>query len=301
MQIFFRYLFMLLVTLLISKNACAQEDPTNRQYLFNLLNLNPAYAGTKGEPTITTTFFKQWVTVPGSPTTAIFSIDAPLFEHHLGLGLQLYNNSLGMERTTGANLSFATILNFDEDQFLSIGIQAGVMNYRIDRTSVALPFQNDPSFQNNTNVWMPTAGAGVYYQRPKFYASLSAPSLLISTVKVNQILSVNSPTLKNMQLVFTTGLTADLGETFRYKPSIYFRWMSGKVFDVHVNSSIWVGDLIGIGASYRLDDAMLGILEVKIKDRLSFGYTYGRNIGDKVFFTQPSHEAMIRLNLGSSD
>jgi type IX secretion system PorP/SprF family membrane protein len=148
---------------------------------------------------------------------------------------------------------------------------------------------------------MPTAGIGFYYQRPGFYASLSAPSLLLGSVNQNNILSVSSPTLKNMQVVFTTGVTGQLGEQFQVKPSVYLKWMNGQVFEIHLNASIWVADMVGLGASYRADDAVLGILELKINDKLSFGYTYGKNIGNKSVLPQPSHEAMIRLDLWRSD
>lgn len=292
---------LLLVTIACCTNASAQEDPTNRQYLFNLLNINPAYAGSRGGLSISTGFQKQWAGIPGSPQTATFSVDGPLSAHHFGLGLQLYTNSLGLEKTTGINMSFASMLRFDEEEFLSMGLQVGFMNYRIDRTSVALPFQNDPAFQFNTNVSLPTAGAGIYYQRPGFYASLSAPSLLVSTVKVDKILSVNSATLKNMQLIFTSGITGYLNDEIACKPSIYMRWMSGKVFDVHVNGTVWIKDLIGIGASYRYDDAILGLFELKLNDKLSFGYSYGKSISDRGVFSQGSHEAIIRLDLRSEE
>ncbi len=297
MRLIFSYLIVLFTTLVWAKPVAAQEDPTNRQYLFNLLNINPAYAGARGGLSITTGFRKQWAGVPGSPQTSIFSVDGSLNEHHMGVGVQLYKSSLGLEKTTGINASFATHLNFAEDEFLSLGLQAGLMNYRIDRTSVALPFQDDPAFQFNTNVVMPTAGVGVYYQRPGFYASFSAPSLLVSTVKVDKIISINSPSIGNMQLLFTTGITANMGDAFQIKPSVYLRWIRGKVFDVHINSSIWYKDLISVGASYRADDAVLGIFEFKINDKLHFGYSYAQSIADRGVFGQGSHEALIRLDL----
>lgn len=301
MSIFYKTLFVLLLSGSCCVVSFAQEDASNKHYLFNLLNINPAYAGSRGGLSISTGFRKQWAGIPGAPQTSIFSMDAPLKEHHFGLGLQLYTSSIGLEKTNGINMSFATMLQFEEDEFLSLGLQGGLMNYRIDRTSVALPFQNDPSFQYNTNVVMPTAGAGIYYQRPGFYASLSAPSLLVSTVKVDKILSVNSATLRNMQLILTTGITATLSDDIQCKPSVYMRWMNGKVFDVHVNGSVWVKDMIGVGASYRYDDAIMGLLEIKLNDKLSFGYSYGKSIGDRGIFSQGSHEAIIRLDLRSDD
>lgn len=281
--------------------AHAQDDPTNQQYLFNLLNINPAYAGTQDNISMTVGFRRQWAGIPGAPQTGIFSLDAPLKEHHFGIGGQIYTSSIGKEKTTGLNMSFSTQLKFDEDQFLSLGLQAGLMNYRIDRNSVALPFQDDPAFQTNTNVMLPTAGAGLYYERPRFYASLSAPSLLVGTVKVDKVITVNSPKLSNMQFIFTTGLAANLGEDFQFKPAIYMRFMSGEFKDIHVNGTFWYKDLIGLGASYRYDDAMLGIVELRINDRLRFGYSYGQSIGDKGIFSQGTHEALIRYTFRSQD
>ena len=298
----YRYLLSMLMALcMMSGSSYAQDDPTNRQYLFNLLNINPAYAGTGDGMSLTAGFRRQWAGIPGAPQAGVFSIDAPLKEHHFGIGMQLYSNSLGKEKTTGLNMSFSTQLRFDEDQYLSMGIQAGLMNYRIDRTSVALPFQNDPAFQTNTNVWLPTAGVGLYYERPRFYASVSVPSLLISTVQVDKVLSLGSPTLKNMQFIFTTGLTGNVSEDVQVKPAFYMRYMSGNAFEIHINSVFWFKEIVGVGASYRFDDAVLGILQLRINDKLSFGYSYGRSIGDRGVFSQGSHEALIRFNIGSAD
>lgn len=296
-----RYLLILLVSCGIASKGFSQEDPTNRQYLFNILNINPAYAGTRDGINITAGFKKQWAGIPGAPQTTVFSMDAPLKEHHFGVGMQLYTNSLGLERTTGLNMSFSTSLLFEEDAFLALGLQAGLMNYKIDRTSVALPFQSDAAFQTNTNVMLPTAGIGLYYQRPGFFASLSAPSLLVSTVKVDKLISLNSASLKNMQIVLNTGISADVSDDIQVKPSFYMRYMSGKVFDVHANASVWLKNLVGIGVSYRFDDSVLGILELKAGDKLSFGYSYGKNIGNKDIFSQGTHEAIIRLNLARSE
>jgi type IX secretion system PorP/SprF family membrane protein len=301
MRIYYRHLLVLLIAVCISGTSFAQEDPTNKQYLFNLLNINPAYAGTRDGMNMTAGFKRQWAGIPGAPQTMIFSADAPFKEHHFGAGLQLYTNSIGLERTSGASMSFSTSFNFTEDDFLSLGIQAGLMNYKIDRNGVALPFQSDVAFQTNTNVMIPTAGIGLYYQRPGFYASLSAPSLLLSTVQADKVQSINSPSLKNMQYILTTGITADLSDDIKLKPSLYMKYMSGKVFDVHINASAWYRDIIGLGASYRYEDAILGILELKVSDKLSFGYSYGMSIGNKDIFTAATHEALIRLNLRSSE
>jgi hypothetical protein len=45
----------------------------------------------------------------------------------------------------------------------------------------------------------------------------------------------------------------------------------------------------------------MGIAELKLNDKLSFGYTYAKSIGDLGVFSQGTHELSIRLNLGVSE
>ena len=135
----------------------------------------------------------------------------------------------------------------------------------------------------------------------KMLAGHTAPSLLISKVDVNTIISVNSPALSNMQLILTSGITTNFSEDIEFKPSIFIRYLNGKAFDIHVNGSVWYKDLVSLGFSYRYNDAIMGITELKISDNLSFGYSYGRSIGDRGVFSQGSHEAMLRINLHSNN
>ena len=120
MRVWHRSLLALLMAFCLGGTSFAQDDPTNKQYLFNLLNINPAYAGTRDGVNITAGFKRQWAGIPGAPQTMVFSADAPFKEHHFGGGIQLYTNSLGLERTSGVNTSFATSFNFTEEDFKKI-------------------------------------------------------------------------------------------------------------------------------------------------------------------------------------
>jgi type IX secretion system PorP/SprF family membrane protein len=73
--------WLLLVSILFaSGNALAQQQPMYSQYMFNMLNINPAYAGSRGVSTMTALYRNQWVGIPGAPRTSSFSFDMPLNE-----------------------------------------------------------------------------------------------------------------------------------------------------------------------------------------------------------------------------
>ena len=85
--------FLLIVGLLgfcVTQNQVqAQSEPMYSQYMFNMLNVNPAYAGSRGVTSATAMFRKQWVDMPGAPQTTVVSLETSQREGRVGLGLQL--------------------------------------------------------------------------------------------------------------------------------------------------------------------------------------------------------------------
>ena len=64
----------------------AQQEPMYSQYMFNMLQINPAYAGNRVVDNITTIYRKQWINIPGSPATATLSWDKRLAGTNVGYG-----------------------------------------------------------------------------------------------------------------------------------------------------------------------------------------------------------------------
>ena len=85
--------FLLVIVLfsigLLQNEAKAQSEPMYSQYMFNMLNVNPAYAGARGVNSVSTLFRKQWVDMPGAPQTTVVSLETSQREGRVGLGLQL--------------------------------------------------------------------------------------------------------------------------------------------------------------------------------------------------------------------
>jgi len=47
------------------------------QYMYNMTNINPAYAGNRGVPSLSIIWREQWVGLQGSPSTKSFTYDLP--------------------------------------------------------------------------------------------------------------------------------------------------------------------------------------------------------------------------------
>jgi hypothetical protein len=75
--------------------------------MYNMVNINPAYAGNTGVPTLSAIWREQWVGLPGSPSTKSFSYDMPTENKKMGLGVQLFDDKyVNYIKRTGVNLYY---------------------------------------------------------------------------------------------------------------------------------------------------------------------------------------------------
>ncbi|MFZ9207332.1 MAG: type IX secretion system membrane protein PorP/SprF [Sediminibacterium sp.] len=277
-----------------------QSEPMYSQYMFNTLNVNPAYAGARGDTSVTGLFRNQWVGIKGAPQTAVVSADFLARGGRVGLGLQLMDDQIGVERTTGVMANYSFRIPVSDNGVLSLGLRGGIINYRANFLELTTFQPGDPVFMQNVNGVLPAAGAGVYYASDRFYAGLSAPSILATKLTTGRQADVSGQTLKNLHLFYMMGGVIDLSEQVKLKPSMLIKRVNAAPVQFDFNANVWLMDRIGIGASYRTGDALVGMLEWQVNDKFRFGYAYDYNTSDLRNFNQGTHELMIRYEIGSA-
>ena len=293
--------FLLICILAISITSKAQQEPMYSQYMFNMLNINPAYAGSRGLATSTALYRNQWVGIQGAPQTASFSFDAPIKEKKIGLGVQLYDDRLGIERSTGLKASYAFRIQLRESGTLSLGIQAGVLNYRANYSEVRTFQPNDPSFNQNISGFLPSAAAGIYYNSDKFYVGISTPALLKTKISSDNNVDVTSVTQRDLHVYFTTGFVLPLSEDLMFKPSLLVKAVSGAPVQLDLNANIWIQNAIAFGFSYRTGDSYVGLVELQLSKQLRLGYAYDKTFSDLGNLNTGTHELMLRMEFGLTE
>lgn len=286
--------------ILASLGAYAQQEATFTQYMFNMMAVNPGYAGSRGILSATAMHRSQWVGIDGAPRTETISIDMATRNKKVGLGIQAFNDRIGVVRTTGFYATYAYRINFqNRESSLAIGLQAGLSNYKADLTKVDLIDGGDPAFMQNVNALMPSFGAGIYYNTPRFYAGLSVPNLVKSYLRKDQYLySTEVIARRYMHLFLMAGYVFDLDETFKLKPSVLVKAVRGAPVVADVNLNLWIKDIVGIGASYRTSEAVAGLLELQLTNQFRLGYAYDHSLSDLVKYNQGTHEVMLRFEFG---
>jgi type IX secretion system PorP/SprF family membrane protein len=74
------------------------------------------------------------------------------------------------------------------------------------------------------------------------------------------------------------------------------RYMLQNFYQADVNLVATMRDRISFGASYRHKDAVVGILQLKINDQLSVGYSYDYTLSNLSTYSSGTHELLLRYD-----
>jgi len=294
----------LLGCLIIASKINAQQDPMSSQYMYNMLAINPAYAGNHGVFGATALFRQQWVGVPGAPRTFSLGFDIPDNKNGFGYGLQMIGDQIGIQKTNAiaASFSYRTHL-FSENDELSLGLQGSMSNYAANYNSVDLIQPYDPSFVGLVvNTWTPNVGAGIFYHTKDFYFGVSAPTILSTTLKVEPVsLTRTAASFFSIPHFYaTTGLVLHINSVLDIKPSAMIRAVNGAPVEYDVNTQLYFYDMFSIGASYRSNAAFVGMASIQLSPNWRIGYAFDKDITRFKAFNTGTHEVMLGFSLNKS-
>lgn len=279
----------------LSNSLMAQQEPMYSQYMFNMIQINPAYAGNRGLSQVIGLYRNQWISLEGAPTTMSLSWDMRSTQNNIGYGLQLYKDQLGVETTTGFKSYYSYRIQF-ENSNLSFGLSAGVLHYNANLTDVETYIGGDPNFAENVNNLLPTAGFGMLYATDKWYAGFSIPALLNSQIYTENFkFELN----KYNNYFLTAGYIFEVSEAVKLKPSFLVKATKGSPFQFDLNMNAWIQNNFGIGVSYRVDDALVTMFELQIAPDFGIGYAYDYTLSNLKTFSKGTHELMLRYEFGS--
>lgn len=280
-----------LITLLLfgALVANAQQLPQFTQYMFNTISINPAYAGNRDAISIIGLHRSQWVGIAGAPTTQTLSINSPLRNEKIGLGLSVINDQAGYENYTYVYGDFSYTINVNDATTLSFGLKAGMSYYNLDE-ELLMDVPDDPFFRGETfNRWTPNFGAGLFLSSQRWYIGLSAPKLINND---NNELS-EYVSLEQVHYYLTGGYVFDLTDNLKLRPTLLAKATSGAPLSVDMTGTLIFNEKLYLGAAYRVDDAIGAFVNFQILEPLRIGYAYDYSISDLQPYTSGSHEILL--------
>jgi type IX secretion system PorP/SprF family membrane protein len=314
-------LAILMMGLFSTLQSNAQQEVMYSQYMFNTLAINPSYAGSRDVLSLTALGRYQWLGVDGAPTTYSFTLDMPVKNEKMGLGLMAYTDAIGVSRTTGLSIPYAYRVKVGSRTTLALGVQLAVDHISSNLSSVANIGLNDPLFSDasNINKMFPNAGAGLFLSNDKGYIGVSAPKLIENKLSIYSIDGVTYESKQRRHFFAMMGFVIGKGNV-KVKPSTMIRYTKGAPFGIDGNVNFWFRDKIALGFSVRKSqatlsgqdvmDAIVGLFELQLTPQLRIGYSYDHNTTsinsisktDKAIRLTgtPTHEGLLRYEFGYS-
>lgn len=285
-----------LLALVSFTSVHAQQDPQYTNYMYNTININPAYAGSRGALSIFGLHRSQWVGLEGAPTTNSFSVNTPIADSKVGLGVSFVNDALGVmdENTLSVDFSYTLDLN-NRGSKLSFGLKGSANLLNVAYSDLNKYNPNDPQILNDvSNEFTPNIGAGIYWHTEKSYVGFSVPSFLESTRYNNNIQSTMQ---QKMHYYLMGGHVFEINPTLKFKPAFLLKAVEGAPLQADITGNFLIHDKFTIGGAYRWDAAWSALLGFQVTDGMFIGYSYDSDIKALRNYNNGSHEIFVRFEL----
>ncbi|NRT17160.1 type IX secretion system PorP/SprF family membrane protein [Flavobacterium sp. 28A] len=282
-----------LLMMLTSIAGFAQQDAQYTQYMYNTVNINPAYAGSRGVLSIFALHRTQWVGLDGAPTTNAVSLNTPLNSSRLGLGVSIVNDKIGPthENTISADLAYT--IPTSETWKLSFGLKATGNLFDLD-VSRLNPVDSDPNLQNYNNKFTPNIGAGLYWHSSKAYLGLSVPNFIETNRYDDNEIAIYKEKI-NYYLI--AGYVFDLNYNLKFKPAILTKVVEGAPLQIDLSTNFMYNDKFTLGLAYRWSASVSAMAGFQVSNGLYIGYGYDLETTKLENYNSGSHEIFLRFEL----
>lgn len=293
-------IFAFALLLVSSMRISAQQDPMFSQYMFNILSINPAYAGSADRISAVGIHRSQWVNFEGAPVTQTVTVHAPLRKERLSIGGSVINDKHGPVNQTSVFADISYRIFFEKSK-LAFGLKTGLNVFNANLLDLNPYLADDQAFAANISTKpLPNFGFGAMWYSKRWYVGLSAPRLL-----ENKLLEGDLPDFANnkerMHGFLIAGYVWDLNYYVKFKPTILLKAVNGAPPGMDLTANFMLYDKFWIGAMYRWQDAVGALIQYEINNKLKFGYAYDYITSDIGRYTSGSHEIMIGYDFGKGN
>ena len=275
----------------------AQQDAQFTQYMYNTININPAYAGSRGFMSLFALHRTQWIGLDGAPVTNSFSINTPISNSKMGLGISFLNDRIGPTNENEISADVSYFIPTSESFRLSFGLKVTANVFNLDVSRLNPVSQNDPQFQNLNNSFTPNFGAGLYLHSEKTYIGLSVPNFIESNKYDSNSVAMFKEKI-NYYLI--AGHVFDLGENLKFKPTLLTKMVSGAPLQVDVSGNFLISKKFVIGSAYRWSAAFSAMAGFQISEGIFVGYGYDKETTNLANYNSGSHEIFLRFELSKT-
>jgi len=274
-------------------NISAQQEWNYSQYLFNLYDINSAYAGNHNTMSFALRHRSQWIGLEGSPSTQQFSLHTPMMNGKLGVGLKMNMDQIGARTQQSGRLSVAYRLKLASGT-LSMGVAGGVIRQSIDRNKLHSADEQDVVLQGlNSPAITPVADFSVFYSTKKFYAGVDCGRINRSPFGFSE----NSIARLYYNASLVAGYMKRVGDDNMIQLSGLYKYSEGKLWQAELNLLYLYRNKAWFGAGYRLQCCFQVFACANISEHFRLGLSYDLADGEMRSSNDGSAEIFLGYTL----
>jgi type IX secretion system PorP/SprF family membrane protein len=283
----------ILALMFVSLVSYSQQDAQYTQYMYNTININPAYAGSRGVMSIFGLHRTQWAGLDGAPVTNAFSINTPFKNSNLGVGLSFVNDRIGPTDENKISVDLSYTIKTSETYKLSFGVKGSANLFNLDPTKLNI-YTADNSLQGYNNKFSPNVGAGAYFHSNKSYIGFSIPNFFETKRYSDNDYVVYK---EKMNFYLIGGHVFDLSSNLKLKPAFLGKMVQGAPLQLDVSANFLINEKFVLGAAWRWSAAASLMAGFQINDGLYIGYGYDLETTKLAHYNSGSHEIFLRFEL----
>jgi len=287
-----------LALFLASTGARAQQIAQYTQYVFNQFSVNPAVAGSKDCLDVRLGFRKQWLGFPGSPSTgwaslhgAIRNKKKPFVKSRHGIGGFVESDKAGAYGYSHLYLAYAYHIQMSQDYMISMGFFAGLKQFKLDLGELDPLVPGDPLLDNRASVMVwPEVWPGIWLYSKNGWAGLSMNQVLNNKVK-----NFGENTRLTRHFLLSAGRRIRLNRSMGLVGSTLLKYSPGSPIAMDINMMLEYKRKMGIGISYRNQDAIAAMIKVPFLKYFALGYSYDLTTSRLIRKSTGSHEVILAI------
>jgi len=296
--------------LLASATTFAQQDPNRTFYRYNMNLVNPAFAGStssdmdsyndtayQANSELGINFRSQWAGVEGAPEsqTAFFSTG---LGKNVGMGVSIINDRTFIEQQTSLAIDVSYKLKINDNTNLFLGTKIGANSYNANTDGLTtFGLSQDPSLMNIEGGFKPAIGAGALLKGAKFFLAFSVPNIT-TTNRLEQNDGEVRLGESREHIYLAGGYDIALGKSIVFKPSVLARYIAAAPLSLDVTGAFSFNKRVELGASYRFNEGIGGLLLFNAADWVDIGYAYEAPFENPVQAgSNGTHEVFLKFKM----
>jgi len=279
----------LLILILNISALYAQNDILLNQYMLNEFSFNPAVAGFK--PSIETQIIarQQWFGYNEAPSSQNFNING--YKRNIGgIGLNISNDKLGKEGAIDVKLAYAHYIQISPKSLLSFGLAAGFISKTIKGAELIYADPDDEkAFIHTETRFKPDFNIGMEFNST--YVTLG-----LASTHIHQALkSANNFQIPRHYYAYGK-FRIEVSDKVNIVPTFLIK-SSSFITQYDINTLFYYDNKFWLGASYRINEAYVGLIGFQINKNIKFGYAYDVTIGPATLYNMGSHEVLLSYGI----